>query len=60
MKKIFILKGDLKGSINKIVGIAKDKNILIQYVDKNKLDQIAQGGSHQGIAALVTPYVYFL
>ena len=59
IEKIFILKGDLKGSINKIVGIAKDKNILIQYVDKNKLDQIAQGGSHQGIAALVTPYVYF-
>jgi 23S rRNA (guanosine2251-2'-O)-methyltransferase len=59
IEKIFILKGDLKGSINKIVGIAKDKNILMQYVDKNKLDQIAQGGSHQGIAALVTPYVYF-
>ena len=59
IEKIFILKGDLKGSINKIVGIAKDKNILIQYADKNKLDQISQGGSHQGIAALVTSYVYF-
>ena len=28
--------------------MAKEKNIVIQYVDKNKLDQIAQGSSHQG------------
>ena len=59
IEKIYILKGDLKGSINKIIGIAKDKNIMIQQVDRNKLEQIAQGSSHQGVAALVTPYVYF-
>jgi len=56
--KIYVAKGELKGSINKIISIAKDKNIVIQYVDKKKLDQIAQGINHQGVAALVTPYDY--
>lgn len=59
IEKIYVSRGELKGSVNKIIGIAKDRNIIIQQVDKNKLDQIAQGSSHQGVAALVTPYVYF-
>lgn len=59
VEKILIIKGELKGSINKIIGIAKDRNIKIQQVEKNKLDQIAQGSSHQGVAALVTSYAYY-
>lgn len=57
--KIYVAKGELKGSIKKIISIAKDKNIVIQYVDKKKLDQIAPGANHQGVAALVTPYDYY-
>ncbi len=57
--KIYVSKGELKGSIKKIISIAKDKNIVIQYVDKKKLDQIAPGVNHQGVAALVTPYDYY-
>ncbi|CCQ94248.1 23S rRNA methyltransferase [[Clostridium] ultunense Esp] len=59
VEKILVIRGELKGSINKIIGIAKDRNIRIQQVDKNKLDQIAQGSSHQGVAALITSYAYF-
>lgn len=58
IEKIFVLRGELKGSINKIIGIAKDRNIIIQQVDRNKLDQISEGNAHQGVAALVTPYEY--
>ena len=58
IEKIFVLKGELKGSINKIIGIAKDRGIFIQQVDKNKLEQISEGSVHQGVAALVAPYVY--
>lgn len=56
--KIYILKGDLQGSIKKIVGIARDKNILIQEVDKSRLDTMAEGNVHQGVAALVTGFKY--
>ena len=58
IEKIFILKGDLQGSIKKIIGMAKDKNIIIQEVDKNKMDTFAEGEIHQGVAALVTGYEY--
>ncbi|MFA7532937.1 MAG: 23S rRNA (guanosine(2251)-2'-O)-methyltransferase RlmB [Tissierellaceae bacterium] len=56
--KLYILKGDLQGSINKIIGIARDKNIIIQEVDKNKLDSMGGGSNHQGVVALVTSYKY--
>lgn len=58
VEKILVTKGQLKGSINKIIGIAKDRNIIIQQVDKNKLDQISGGNAHQGVAASVSPYNY--
>ena len=58
VEKIFILKGELKGSIKKIIGIAKDRNILIQEVDKDKLDSLAKGVAHQGVVALVSSYEY--
>ena len=56
--KIYILKGDLQGSIKKIVGMAKDRKIIIQEVDKNKLDLMAGNNAHQGVAALVTGFKY--
>lgn len=56
--KLYILKGELHGSINKIIGMAKDKNIVIQHVDKKKLDSMSDGNNHQGVAALVTGFQY--
>lgn len=56
--KIYILKGDLQGSIKKIIGAARDKNIIVQEVDKFKLDSMAEGNAHQGVAALVTGFEY--
>lgn len=55
---IFIAKGNPRGSINKIIEIAKDKNIAIKRVDKNRLDQISGTNAHQGVAASVAPYEY--
>lgn len=56
--KLYILKGDLKGSIKKIIGIAKDRKIIIQQVDKVKLDSMSEGNVHQGVVALVTGFEY--
>lgn len=58
VEKLYVLKGELQGSINKIIGIAKDRNIVIQQVDKNKLDSLSEGNAHQGVVALVTSYNY--
>lgn len=57
-EKIYVLKGDLKGSINKIIGKAKAKGILISEIDKFKLEQMADGVVHQGVCALVSSFAY--
>ena len=56
--KLYVLKGDLQGSITKILGIAKDRNIIVQLVDRNKLDSMSEGNAHQGVVALVTGFEY--
>lgn len=58
VEKLYILKGDLKGSIKKIMGMAKDKGIVIQQVDKNKLDTLSEGTVHQGVVAAISEYEY--
>ena len=58
IEKLYVLKGDLKGSIKKIMGMAKDKGIIIQEVDKNKLESLSDGNVHQGVVAVVTEYEY--
>ncbi len=56
--KLFIQRGDLKGSVHKIVGMAKDKKIIIVEADRKKLDEMAQGGNHQGVILLTDNYQY--
>ena len=58
INKIFIQKGDRHGSILEIIAKAKEKKILINEVDKFKLDQMAQSDNHQGVIAMVPPYEY--
>ncbi|WP_432404548.1 23S rRNA (guanosine(2251)-2'-O)-methyltransferase RlmB [Wukongibacter sp. M2B1] len=57
--KILVTKGNKEGSIKKIIGMAKEKKILIQYVERNKLDQISTANSHQGVIAYVAAYKYY-
>ncbi len=58
IKKMLVSKGELKGSINNIVKIAKEKNIFVEYVSKDKLDKISNESVHQGVAVLVSFYEY--
>ena len=57
--KIMISNSSKEGSIKKIIGMAKEKNIVIQYVDKHKLDEISTSHSHQGVIAVVSDYKYY-
>lgn len=57
--KIMIANGAKEGSIKKITAMAKEKSIIIQYVDRNKLDEISTSHSHQGVIANVSEYKYF-
>ncbi len=59
IEKILVAKGNNQGSIIKIIGMAKDKNITIQYVDKNILDKQAETSANQGVMAIVSEYKYY-
>lgn len=53
INKILIAKGNKEGSINQIYALAKEKKIVIQEVDKSRLDTISTTFSHQGVIAYV-------
>jgi len=55
---LLIAKGNVEGSIKKIIQVAKDKKIVIKEVEKRKLDSMSETGSHQGVMAVVTPFKY--
>lgn len=56
--KILIAKGTEGGSLIKIIGKAKDRGIPIQYVERQKLNEISESNAHQGIIATVAAYEY--
>lgn len=57
--KLYIQKGELKGSIKAIIAKASDKRIIISEVDKRKLDELSEGLPHQGVVAYVSDYKYY-
>ncbi|MBE6063556.1 MAG: 23S rRNA (guanosine(2251)-2'-O)-methyltransferase RlmB [Clostridium butyricum] len=58
IETLYISNNKLEGSINTIVGMAKEKRIIIKEVDKRKLDAMCDGETHQGVIAKVTPFKY--
>lgn len=58
VEQIFIAKGKMEGSIAKVIGLAKEKKVLLKEVDRKKLDMISETGAHQGVIAQITPFKY--
>lgn len=58
INKIFVARGEKQGSINKIIGKAKDSKVVLVETDKRKLDEMSQTGNHQGVIAIVPPFEY--
>lgn len=58
INKIYITAGPKKGSINKIIAIAKEKKIIVVEKDKRQMDMMAGTENYQGVIAIVPPYEY--
>ncbi len=56
--KILIKKGSYEGSLVPIIKKAKQNGIIIQEVERQKLDALAEGGNHQGIIAFCAAHEY--
>lgn len=58
IEALYIAKGQMEGSINAIIALAKEKRVVIKEVDRKKLDSMCDGAVHQGVIVRVTPYTY--
>ena len=56
--KLFILDGCQDGPVRSIAREARKKDTIINYVPKERLDQLSQTGSHQGVIAQIAAYEY--
>ena len=55
--KIMLQEG-ARNSCGKILSLAKDKGVRVDYTNKQTLDKMTGEGSHQGILCLVSQYEY--
>jgi 23S rRNA (guanosine2251-2'-O)-methyltransferase len=56
--KLLIKKGGAEGSINAIIKKARERGIVVQEVDKQKLNSIAGEENHQGVIAFAAAHEY--
>ena len=56
--KVFVLDGSKDGPIRTIIREAKKTDAIINFVNKERLDQISPTGKHQGVVAYVAAYEY--
>ncbi len=56
IEKLLVQKGELSGSAREIVAMAREKKIMIQEVEKSRLDEITL--HHQGLIAFASAYSY--
>lgn len=58
IEKIIVLKGNVEGTIRRIIGMAKERGIVVQEVVRQKLDEMSQTKNHQGVIAIVSEHEY--
>lgn len=59
IEKIMVNKASKEGSIKKILAMAKENKVIIQEVDRHKLDEISESHAHQGVIAITSDYRYY-
>ncbi|GGG90652.1 23S rRNA (guanosine(2251)-2'-O)-methyltransferase RlmB [Paenibacillus radicis (ex Gao et al. 2016)] len=58
INKIWIAEGAQKSLTQPIVAEAKKNGIVVQFVDKRKLDSMVEGVQHQGVVAQAAAFAY--
>ena len=58
INRIFVSKGEREGSVNQIIAMARQNHIVIQEIDRTKLDEMSVTHAHQGVIALAAAKDY--
>ena len=56
--KVYILDGCQDGPVRTIVREAKKHDTILNFVSKERLDQLSETGKHQGVIAVAAAYHY--
>ena len=56
IEKLLVARGELIGSAREIVAMARERRVVVQEVNRARLDAMAPG--HQGLIAVVSAYNY--
>ena len=56
--KLYVLDGCPDGPVRTIIREAKKGDTIINYVKKERLDQLSETGHHQGVIAMAASYKY--
>ena len=56
--KLYVLDGCPDGPVRTIIREAKKGDTIINYVEKERLDQLSETGHHQGVIAMAASYEY--
>ena len=56
--KLFVLDGCQDGPVRTIVREARKHDTIINFVDKERLDQLSETKKHQGVIAFAAAYEY--
>ena len=58
INKILLADGDREGQVIEIIALAKERGIILQFVERSKIESVAGGLRHQGVMAYVAPVAY--
>ena len=59
IEKIMVNKASKEGSIKKILAMAKENKVIIQEVDRHKLDEMSESHAHHGVIAITSDYRFY-
>lgn len=58
IEKIIVAKGNTEGTIRRIMSMAAEKGVVVQQVERKRLDEMSQTKNHQGVIAIVSSHSY--
>ena len=56
--KLLVAQGEVRGSIGKIISLARQQGILVKDTNGQKMDALCGGASHQGVIAYTAAAAY--
>ncbi len=58
INKLYVASGDTDWGLGRIIAQAKDAGIVVQEVERSRLDAMSQTGVHQGVIAMCAAHAY--